>query len=229
MRKPILLVLVLDLVAILAAVLIYAFTGKEELGEGGFLTKLSGAQLLAISVICFLVFRIRNVGVEKKFSLKNPAIVWGLMAAGFFFLMADEMFKIHESIDEMIHSAFSLKETGVTDRIDDVLILLYALIGIGVIWAYRREFLIMKAGLPFLFTGFVFLFLTIGFDLLTNRDDVLRALLGDADAGVLETWLVIGEFAEEGTKILSEGFFVVAFYAALQAARKTRGEVEEQV
>ena len=216
MYRPALLVLLVDLVAIAAAVMIYVFTGEEKLGEGGFLTKLSGAQLLGISVISFLIFRVRNRGVEKVFKLRNPRIVWALISAGFFFLMADEMFKIHEEIDELIHSAFALRETGVTDRIDDALILLYALIGIGVLFAYRSEFFVLKEARLFFFCGFGLLFLTVGLDVLTNRDDILSALFGSEWGETLQTWL---SFAEEGAKVLSEGFFVVAFAGALRTAK----------
>jgi len=216
MPRPISIVILIDLIAIAAAVMIFAFTGEKQLGEGGFLTKLSGAQLLAISIVAFGIFRIRNCGVSKVFSLKNPGIVWALISAGFFFLMADEMFKIHESIDEMIHSVLGLKETGLTDRIDDVLILMYGLIGIGVIYIYRREFVVMKEGWRFLLVGFGLLLLTVALDMLTNRDDVLRAVFDKDLAQELQTWL---SFAEEGAKILAEGFFLVAFYVCLQSAK----------
>jgi hypothetical protein len=103
MQRPIAIVLLVDLIAIAAAVTIYLLTGEKKLGESGFLTHLSGAQLLAISVISFLIFRVRNRDVQKVFTLKNPGILWALIAAGFFFLMADELFKIHESMDELIH------------------------------------------------------------------------------------------------------------------------------
>ena len=216
MQRPILIVILVDLIAIAAAVTIYLLTGEKKLGESGFLTHLSGAQLLAISVISFLIFRVRNRDVQKVFTLKNPGILWALIAAGFFFLMADELFKIHESMDEAIHSIFGLKETGVTDRIDDLLILLYALIGIGVIAAYRKEFVIMKKAWPFFLCGFGLLFLTVGLDVLTNRDDILRSFFKPDLAESLQTWL---SFAEEGSKVLSEGFFVVAFFTGWQTAR----------
>ena len=63
MRRPILLVLLIDLIAIAAAVVIYLKTGEEKLGEGSFLTHLSAIQLLAVSWISFQIFRIRNRGI----------------------------------------------------------------------------------------------------------------------------------------------------------------------
>ena len=64
--------------------------------------------------------------------------------------------------------------------------------------------------------GFGLLFLTVGLDVLTNRDDILSALFGSEWGETLQTWL---SFAEEGAKVLSEGFFVVAFAGALRTAK----------
>ena len=206
-------VILYNVAAIALAVSIYVCTGEKMLGESGFLTKLSGAQLLAISVITFAIFRIRNREIEKVFSLKNPRIVWALISAGFLFLMADELFKIHEGIDAIIQSTFNLKQSGVTDRINDLLVVAYALIGIGVIWIYRREFLVMKRSLAFMASGFGMLLVMVALDMLTSRDDVLRVVFSADLATDLQIWL---SFAEEGAKVLSEGLFVIAFYTGLQ-------------
>ena len=144
-------------------------------------------------------------------------MVWGLIAAGFLFLFADELFKIHESTDELIHSLFKLEESGLTDRIDDLLVFGYAVIGIGVIVKYRHEFVMMKDGLPYLILGFVLLFLMIICDVITNRDDLIRNFVDRDRIKVTQTWL---SFAEEGFKVLSGGLFVIAFYAGLQTAKK---------
>ncbi|MFT4551117.1 MAG: hypothetical protein ACI8XO_003572 [Verrucomicrobiales bacterium] len=213
------LILIVDVIAIIAAVMIYLLTGEVKLGESSFLTHLSGAQLLGVAIISFLIFRVRNLHVEKVYSLKNPRIIWALIAAGFFFLMADELFKIHESIDEMIHSIFNLEENGFTDRIDDLLILLYALIGIAVIAAYRREFLLMNNARVLFICGFGLLFLMVGLDVLTNRDDILRSFLGGDRVESVGTWL---SFAEEGAKILSGGFFIMAFQIGLRTVRSDK-------
>jgi len=210
-------VLLIDLIAIAAAVMIYILTGEEKLGEGSFLTHLSAIQLFAVAAISFRIFRVRNEGVARPFTFRNPRIVWGLIAAGFLFLVADELFKIHESADTLIHSVFHLRESGWTDRIDDLLILCYAMVGIGVIAAYREEFVFMKKGLPFFICGFVALFIMIGLDVITNRDDLIRSFVDRDRVEAVQTCL---SFAEEGMKVLSGGFFVIAFFAALRTARR---------
>ncbi|MGI9240919.1 MAG: hypothetical protein ACR2RV_08960 [Verrucomicrobiales bacterium] len=217
MPKPTLFILLVDLLAIAAAVTIYVTTGEEKLGEGSFLTHLSALQLLAVSWLSFQIFRIRNRGVAPVMTLKNARLLWGLIAAGFLFLFADELFKIHENIDELIHSIFKLEESGLTDRIDDLLVFGYALIGIGVIMKYRHEFVIMKGGLPYLILGFVLLFLMIICDVITNRDDLIRNFVDRDLIKVTQTWL---SFAEEGFKVLSGGLFVIAFYAGLESAKR---------
>ena len=217
LQKLILLVMLVDLIAVAAAVLIYVLTGEEKLGEGSFLTHLSAIQLFAISWISFQIFRVRNQGEGNAFNLRNHRILWWLIAAGFLYLFADELFKIHEGIDSRIHSVFHLRESGWTDRIDDLLILGYALVGLGVIAFYRSEFVIMKRGLPYFICGFVALFLMIGLDVITNRDDLIRSFVDRDLVKPVHTCL---SFAEEGMKVFSGGLFVIAFYAGLQTARR---------
>ena len=138
------------------------------------------------------------------------------MSLGFLFLAADDLFKIHENIDRLIHNIFNLQETGLTDRIDDGLIGLYALIGIGVLIIYRNELKIYRKAFPFFTSGFALLFTTIALDLLTNRNDILPLLFGPTQAADLHIWL---SHAENSLQVFAEAFFIGAFYAILQTAK----------
>ena len=204
-------VLLIDLAVIAGAVVYFAMGGKALTGENSILTWVSALQLLAVALLCWLIFQIRNRDIESRFSLQNTRLIWGLIAAGFVFLFADETLKIHEGTDKLIHSIFSIEETGLTDRIDDFLILVYAILGLAVLFAYRREFLaIMRPHFWMLYWGFALLFVMVAFDVLTNRDDILINFMDADQAKVTGTWL---SFVEEGSKILASGFFVGAFYA----------------
>ena len=48
--------------------------------------------------------------------------VWGLIAGGFVFLAVDEALQIHERLDFVIHKALNIRETALTDRLDDAII-----------------------------------------------------------------------------------------------------------
>lgn len=63
---------------------------------------------------------------------RDPSVVWAIIASGFLFLAADEVLRIHENLDQLIHYVFGLKETNLTDRIDDLIVGMYGLVGIGV-------------------------------------------------------------------------------------------------
>ena len=213
-RIPI--ILIVDLLAIIFIVVMYFKTGEADLGESSILTYISGAQILGVAVLSALIFRARTSGSAKKWSLKNPKIIWALIAAGFVFLTADEFFKIHENIDEGIHAMFKLEESGLSDRIDDLIILLYAVVGLIAIAAYRREFVLMKKSKLLFVAGFACLFLMVALDALTNRDDVLANFFqGDG----LETALTCFSILEEGAKVVSSGFFILAFQVCLKLAK----------
>jgi len=206
------LVLILNSLAVIAAITIYSYTGVNHFKEGGFITVLSFLQLL---VICRIVFQI------KRHSLwKNPSAVWTIIALGFLFLAADELFKIHENIDFLIHYVFNMQETGLTDRIDDILIGLYGLTGIGVLFAYRNELKTYREALPFFICGFVLLFTMVALDVLTNRNDILPLIFDRHQAATLHAFLSL---TEDSLKIFAESFFILVFYVILQTT-KSRGK-----
>jgi hypothetical protein len=166
------LVLLWNSLAVSAAVMIYSYTGANHFKEGGFITILSVFQLLAISWLSYKILQARDV--TRRCSLwRDSSAVWGIISLGFLFLAADDLFEIHENIDRLIHYVFNLQETGLTDRIDDILIGLYGLAGIGVLIVYRDELKTYREVLPFFTCGFVLLFTTVALDVLTNRKDIL--------------------------------------------------------
>ena len=139
------------------------------------------------------------------------------MTAGFLFLAADDLFLIHEDMDRRIRFAFNLAETGLTDRIDDLLIGLYGVVGIGVLVAYREEWRPYRQARPLLSWGFVLLFLMVALDLLTNRDDILSLVFTAERAAVLRIWL---SHIEDSLKIFAEALFLVAFYSVWQNVQR---------
>ena len=55
---------------------------------------------------------------------------------------------IHESIDNGIHYVLKLRETAITDRLDDIIIGIYGLGGIGILYYYRDEIVKCMCLLP---------------------------------------------------------------------------------
>ena len=206
--------------ALLIAVAIGLGLGKtgnpsRYFGEGRFTTGASCFELLTVAAVAARVFSLRLRGGAP---LWRAALIWLLVAFGFVFLAADEGFQFHERMDKAVHRILSLSKTELSERIDDGIIALYAVIGLGAFWAYRRELLTFRGILPWLSAGFVCTGVSIGCDTLANGADALLWLLRDPVlAERAEGWVAAVEGA---AMLLAEGFFVIAFlHAARTAAR----------
>lgn len=129
-------IIAVDALFILAGVPFYVhedwpvYGGAHYLGEKGPLTFLSFLQLAAIAVVAWMIFQARSTGADK-FSPKQPAFLWAIVSCGFMLLAVDEMFQVHERIDYAVHDLLALDPTPVTDRLDDVIVGLYGLIGVA--------------------------------------------------------------------------------------------------
>ncbi|MBI4847147.1 MAG: GGDEF domain-containing protein [Nitrospirae bacterium] len=197
------------------AVIVALFYGKsvgdmeKPFKEGELLTGFSFIQLLAVSGYSWGIFRIHEVSFNLR-ALKAKHVVWLFISLGFLFLAFDEVFEIHEKTDYLIHEVFQIRETGFTDRIDDLIILLYGLTGMFVIYHYRDGLKKYVSALPYLKWAFTFLYIMVLLDVITNRNDIIFFLIKDSSlAGSVSMWLRI---AEDGFKFIAEGaFFGIAF------------------
>ncbi|MFW2440136.1 MAG: hypothetical protein ACN4GR_12265 [Arenicellales bacterium] len=219
-KLVIILVLLWNLLTVCAAVMINIYNGANHFREGGFITILSVIQLLAISFLSFKIFLARDV-TRVRSLLKKPSILWAIIGLGFLFLAADEYFLIHENIDRLTHHVFNLQETGLTDRIDDILVGLYGLAGIGVLIAYREELKMYRETFKFFIIGFVLLFTMVALDILTNREDILSLIIDHHQVALVHHFL---SRTEESLKVFSEAFFVIAFYGISQKAKPSEEE-----
>ena len=212
MTKKMVFLMVLASTALVAAaaLAIYFIFGSSQFGEGKFVTVYSFLQLLAIGVVAFLI--------KWKAPWKSPAVIWKLIGLGFVFMAVDEMFLIHENIDFLIHRVFEIEETGLTDRIDDLIVGLYGLAGLGAVIAFRNEFIPHRQALPLILIGFALMFLMVVSDTLTGRNDILPLIFNDQLANILYTGL---RLVEDVFKIFAESFFLLGFYVILQKTRST--------
>lgn len=165
----------------------------RHFGESGFVTWVSGAQLLSISYLNWQLWRSR-AGRFVQGSWREASLLWALIAAGFLFLAVDELVQIHEQLDQWTHALLRIKETGITDRLDDLIVAGYAVIGFSVLFVYRRELRLLGGDVSLVILGCVLLLGMIVMDVLFRS--------GWASA------------AEEGLKLFSEAAFLAAFYSA---------------
>ena len=210
-------VISLNLSAIIATVAISSPFGKtyRQFEDGGFITYFSVIQLFILSRLAYKIFKTRSQAV--KFPWRSTVAVWGIFSLGFAFLALDDLLMIHEFLDASIHDIWRLQETNLSDRLDDAIICLYGLLALGTCVAYRQELRKYAVALPLAITAFALLFIMIGIDALTNRDDVLLTLFSPERVVNIQSWVFI---LEDSCKLLSEAFFIVAAHRCLQIARQ---------
>lgn len=203
-RKLLSYLLLTDIILIIFSVLVPE-DPKAYFKEFQLITWVSGLKLVFISYINWKTYGIREYKSEK-----NRSRLWLLISVGFLYLFLDEIALIHENIDKAIHFILRLTETSLTDRIDDVIVAVYAVIGIAVLRYFRDEILKFKNAIPYLVAGFILLSIRVVIDILTNRADIIPGIISDP-----ELLLIVSDslaVAEGLMKIAAESFFITAFY-----------------
>ena len=194
-------------------------------GEGSFTTAISCGQLLAVAFFSGRMFLARRPLAPPIGSI-SAAWVWGLIAAGFAFLAADDAFEIHEQLDRIIHATFHIQETAWTDRLDDMIIAVYGLLGFSVLWLFRREILLFRPMRKPMAGGFLCLFASVVCDTISNDEQLLVWLCCDpATAKQLNSWFAVGDGA---FTLLAEGLFLAAFYLSYRAADESSAHAVER-
>ena len=196
-------------------------------GEGRFTTAISCFQLLLTAVFAFRILRARRTTVAVHGEWKLGPWLWGAIAFGFVFLAADDAFRLHERMDRRIHRVFELQNNLLTDHIDDAIIALYGCIGLGVLWAFRREMLAFKVMVRPLAVGFAFGAGSVICDTLASRADLFyRATGSQATAKALDGWFSVGDGA---FTLLAEGAFAAAFYIGMNSAHAAQAGILRRV
>ena len=184
-------------------------------GEGRYTTGVSCLQLLLTAFFSFGMFRARRAATPDR-SWRAGFWVWLLMGAGFVFLAADDAFQFHERIGHALNTLFPMHGSVLAGRIDDMVIGVYGLIGLWVLWLFRRELLDFRVMLRPLAIGFVFTFLSVLCDTLGHHEDIFLKLTHDLPlAKHLQAWADTGDGS---FTLLAEGMFAVAFFCGWRRA-----------
>lgn len=210
------LLLIFDFVLI-AFLIFFSDDPKKYFKEWHLITWISLIKLLTISYINWNIFATRK-GNDASFNLTTNYSIWLIVAFGFLFLGLDEIFLIHENIDKLIHKLLKMQETSFSDRIDDLIVLIYAILGILILYSYKDELLKFTKAFSYLFIGFLFLFFRIFIDFITNRNDIIPLIINEDK--LVKAINHILALSEGTTKLLAETFFITAFYLCLKLSRK---------
>lgn len=219
-NRDLILVLVFNALVISSSIFLALVKGVKigwYFAEGNTpITLLSTIQLLVLSIIAWDIFRKRRAS-NAELDNGSSYMVWILIALGFLFLSLDERLLIHENMDSLIHNIFNIKESNITDRIDDLIIGAYGLTGIASVYYFRSEFTRYRTFFPLVASGFVLLFLMVVTDILTNSDDILSAIV--ASPAMVNSLMSAFGIIEESLKLFAEAFFIAAFYGYLKAEK----------
>ena len=113
-----------------------------------------------------------------------------------------------------------MQETGLSDRLDDVIVLGYGVLGVAVLCVYRAELTDYREVLPLVTCGAILFLFMRGLDTVGNRGDVFRAIgVPDEGVGILRSWL---GGIEEALKLCAEAALLGSVYtcAYITAARR---------
>jgi len=163
--------------------------------EHNTLTSYSAALLYTSSLICFLnclaIRHLKILGMSSEREYK----FWALGSFGFFYLMADEYFVMHEGIGRFFtYRLLNLHHSGPIDRLDAFVVGTYGVIGLTLLVRHWRDLANIPWFFGFLTVGAVMSIVSLVFDL--------------GEDGVANLYI------EDGAKILANASFLLACTAA---------------
>lgn len=217
-KTLIIFLIVIDILLITFSVII-PDDPKTYFKEFHIITWISAVKLLSISYLTWKTYKKRAIQTLNS-AFSSQIKIWFLISAGFLFLFLDEVALIHENIDKAIHIIFSMQETGLSDRLDDLIVIIYAIVGIFILHKFKDEILRFKNAIPYIVVGFFFLIIRTVIDILTNRADIIPKFIKNEE--LLLTTSNFLAVAEGSGKLLAETFFIVAFYYCLVSAKRTQ-------
>jgi len=241
------LLLLADVILIISAISISMWKGEDILtafDEGHYMTYLSVLKILIVSALFFILYVIKRR--NKSFiDIRSLDLIWLIMGIAFIYLALDELFMVHETLDSYIHSSFKLNETGLTDRLDDFILIAYAVFGMMILYLYRSEILKHRKALPLLILAFITIFVGEFFDLLTNRNDIAIALLSQqttiesekisgipymkctfvANSNNVNKFCEISGTLEESCEMITSTFLICfAYYCLIETKKQERSK-----
>ncbi len=166
------------------------------LGEHSIATWWSFCQLALACVFCFIAFK------QSRNKAGSASVSWIIVTSGFFFLALDEVLQIHERLDHSMHYVLNIQESGFTDHLDEMIILVYGFAGAIILFAYRGDVLTRLRYPGLLAAGFAAFLMMVLFDFLSNG-----SVAGDLPQGLLGAFQML----EDSLKLYGEAFLVAAF------------------
>ena len=174
---------------------------------------LSLANLLIVCCLsCALAYRLRR----DENNTQRDWIVWLLIGGGCFFLFVDSTLGINEWLETTFEQLAGLSSTGWTHRIDDGLIALAGLVGIGAAIYWRDALLRCRKSAQLYCAAILLLCAMMLLDLSTDSLDRVTPEFGSMGFTKLTRGAI--ELGEDVLMLIGQALLVVATFTAFQAA-----------
>ena len=192
------------------------------LNEKSFATVFSVALLWMTSRTCFKINRFKTEQDTHATGSSDARVIWLFLGYSFAYLALDELLQIHENIDKFIHYVSGMEETGWSDRIDDLILLIYGVVGLVVLFIYRAEILTAPHLLRFLRLAFLFAVVSLVVDAVSTNEGYLASMQIDESLHrTVKGWV---KLLEESTKLLAGAALLSGFNEVLRAIDHTSGD-----
>lgn len=167
------------------------------------------------SRVCFQIANLRSgAGADGT---RTPRFFWRFVAFSFAFLAIDDGLQVHENLDKLVHLVAGLRETALTDRFDDAIVLAYALAGAVFLIRYRNELERVPGTVVGLAIAFALALVSAAFDVMTNRSEYLDWM--GLEGQVRDMTDSAATIIEEGAKLLAGATLLVTFTRIRQVYR----------
>ena len=215
-------------VAVVLVALALEFAGFRRRGgfaEHSLATFYSVLMLVGISLIAFHTARLR--ARQTNGPATHAPLFWRLVGVSFLYLALDEGAQIHEHLDRWFHQALGIAETAWTDRIDDLILLIYGMAGLVLIYLFRSEMLRSEKVRRYLVYAFLLFLITVLLDVLTNRSEYLDVM---GLTGRLRQWVGFATNSlEEIIKLLVGATLLLSFAEASRVLAKDVADSKDDV
>jgi hypothetical protein len=158
-RRVALTLYTINLIAIVVAAADGVAKGEPALRfqERQAITYLSSNQLAATALLGWILFLLRD-RLRRGDAARDPARwFWAVSAVGFFYLMLDESFQLHEGMDSGVARFFGVKED---PKLDGASTLAYGAAAAGLCYWFRSEIFRYRQTVRLFAAGGVFLVVT---------------------------------------------------------------------
>ncbi len=198
----------------------------EYFEETEIMTLLSSLQLLVLAGLCLKIANVRKQVSSQSKTWKYPINLWRMMSIGFVFLAVDDYFEVHEKTDHFIHWIFGIQETPLTDRIDDIILISYSVIGSYFIYSFWHEFKQYRPAFRYFILAFILTAIMGIFDWYNNDETLVQYWITNPQYQELVYDCL--QTVEESLKLIAEGVFISAFYVCLNQARHMSDMAKQQ-